>query len=220
MEKQYITYELWNPITNEPFYVGAGTEDRPIAHLYEASNQNIHSYKVHIIRNLQKHNLKPIIKIVFIGSREEAFNREVELIKKYGRADLNLGPLANLTNGGDGGTPGIILSEKTRRNMSNSRIGKNNPMYGRKHSIKSRKLIKKNHIKCDGMNNANAKKWKLVFPSGEVLLIDGNIMPTCKKLKIDYSCLLRTTKTGKSLSKGNGAGCILYDLGRDKDSLC
>ena len=70
-----------------------------------------------------------VVKIEDI-SWKEAQEVEVLLISEYGRRDLGLGNLVNLTNGGEG-TQGIIVSDKTKQNMSISATG-------RKHSEESK----------------------------------------------------------------------------------
>lgn len=57
-------------------------------------------------------------------SWEEACELEKMLISHYGRRDLKLGPLVNLTDGGDGGF-GVIQSKETRDKRRVSMIGKN-----------------------------------------------------------------------------------------------
>jgi len=65
---------------------------------------------------------------------ENAQESEIRLIKLYGRRDLGLGTLVNLTDGGDG-APGVIPSKETRNKISESMKGKNkgenNPMFGK-----------------------------------------------------------------------------------------
>ncbi len=56
-------------------------------------------------------------------SIEYAKEKEIEFIALYGRSDLNKGTLANMTNGGDG-IGGMIISNKTRAEMSIRNIGK------------------------------------------------------------------------------------------------
>jgi hypothetical protein len=79
---------------NEIFYVGIGNN---IKRAYEVKNRtNIHwkrivnkcGYTIEIIND----NLSWL----------DACNKEKELIKKYGRIDLNEGTLVNMTDGGDG----------------------------------------------------------------------------------------------------------------------
>lgn len=56
-------------------------------------------------------------------SEPEALAREKELIALYGRADLGLGTLFNLTDGGDG-PGGVIRSDEFKQNLSNFHTGK------------------------------------------------------------------------------------------------
>lgn len=85
---------------NTPYYVGKGSG----------------------LRWREKHNvgIPPKQRIKFVATElyeQDAFNLEVELIKKYGRKDLGTGILRNQTNGGDGAS-GIVKSEETRKKHS------------------------------------------------------------------------------------------------------
>jgi hypothetical protein len=85
-------------------------------------------------------------------SADEAFEKETELIAKYGRIDLKTGILINKTNGGKG-TKGF--SEDTRKKCGQSNIGKilsrekrqeiSKRNKGRKHSEESKKKISSFH---------------------------------------------------------------------------
>ena len=55
-------------------------------------------------------------------SRAEALDWERKFIQRYGRTDLGTGILRNLTNGGDGGS-GVVVTEATRKRMSQARKG-------------------------------------------------------------------------------------------------
>lgn len=95
--------------TNEPFYIGIGSDEDG---KYERSRAswgrnkiwkrivNKVSYRVDIIQD----NL----------TWDEACTKEIEFIKLYGRRDLGLGPLVNLTDGGDG-LVGYKRSEKLNK---------------------------------------------------------------------------------------------------------
>jgi len=64
---------------------------------------------------------------------DEAKQIEIDLIKEYGRKDLGLGSLSNMTNGGDG-TTGWVASKEFREAVSKRVKGEKNYMYGKTHS--------------------------------------------------------------------------------------
>lgn len=120
----YLLYRHIRLDKNEPFYIGIGNEKRP----YEKRRRN--KYWQHII---QKTNYK--IEILFNDlTWNEACEKEKEFIKLYGRKDLLLGTLVNLTDGGDGslntnswnkGKKGLFKhSEETKKKLSENKKGK------------------------------------------------------------------------------------------------
>lgn len=126
--KKFFVYLLCDPrkplISNlynfEPFYVGKGTGRRISDHYRDAKNQSKHSPKLYKIRKLWKLGLKPIEIIVKSNLlNEEALSLEIELIAAIGRKDKSLGPLLNLTDGGDG-TINLSFSKKTSEKLSQS----------------------------------------------------------------------------------------------------
>lgn len=98
---------------SEIFYIGIGDKTRP----FQIKG-----------RNKWWHNIvnKYGYDIVIIHENltwEEACIFEKTYINKYGRKDLGLGPLVNLTNGGEGGCgrkPGFKHSEETKQKQSMS----------------------------------------------------------------------------------------------------
>lgn len=94
----------------------------------EAENQKKKSYKSHkcsTIRKILDTGNEPIIKVT--GARISDYMAcafEIDLIAGIGRRNQNLGPLTNLTDGGDG-ISGAIRSEATKRKQSQSMLGKN-----------------------------------------------------------------------------------------------
>jgi len=101
--------------SNQPFYIGIGkTEKRA----YENGNRRTNYWK----RIVQKHGYKVQIMLDDL-TWEEACEIERYLIRFYGRADLGLGTLVNLTDGGDG-TLGRVYSEETKAKMSAAATGK------------------------------------------------------------------------------------------------
>jgi hypothetical protein len=146
----YYTYIYLNPLKSgnfnygkfhfdfSPFYVGKGCRRRLYVHLNEAKNYkkiekestdeekcNIH--KINTINKIVRLGKEPIVfKIKENVSNFEACELEKYLIKLIGRADKKLGPLTNMTDGGDG-LPNP--SKLTRKKLSDSHKNKNNPRY-------------------------------------------------------------------------------------------
>lgn len=88
-----IVYQHRRLDTNEVFYVGIGKTERRA--------YSIHGRSRHWSNVVKKHGY--IVEIMFNDlTWEDASLKEVELIRKYGRKDLGLGELVNLTDGGDG----------------------------------------------------------------------------------------------------------------------
>jgi hypothetical protein len=93
--------------TNEIFYVGIGEPSRP----YEDGSRNPHWH--HIVDKVGYE----VIVIKENISWGEACEWEKMRIKEIGRRDLGLGPLVNMTDGGEG-TQGVIITEERRVNIS------------------------------------------------------------------------------------------------------
>lgn len=141
----FYVYEIWDPIKKEPFYVGKGKGKRYKYHLKEATgiiDKRTNSHKTNRIKKIIRLGSFPETKIVFRTDDEnEAFSKEKELIKLYGRRDLGTGCLTNLTEGGDG-VSGHKVSIETRLLQSELSRGSNNNMYGKKHSKEAIRIMK------------------------------------------------------------------------------
>ena len=103
-------------------------------------------------------------------SWEEACSIERYLISFYGRHDLKLGYLSNMTDGGDGAV-NFIRSEKLNKEHSLRMSGENNPMYGKsaqtgrkgfftggKHSEETKKRISETLLKNKFKHSEETKK--------------------------------------------------------------
>lgn len=181
------------------FYVGIGISEK---RAYSKLNRS--KYWTNIVK---KHNY--IIEIVESNiTWKEACFKEIELIAFYGRRDLGLGNLCNLTNGGDGGL-GMICSETRRKLLHKRFIGKNNPMYGirltgeknhmtgKKHTKES--LLKMKKVKL-GENNPNYNRIGSKSPDAKkVIQIDkitnqivnefGSVRDASDITRINKSCI-------------------------------
>jgi hypothetical protein len=146
----YILYRHTRTDKDEPFYIGIGEPRRAYDFkwgrnrfwkaIYKKCNENIQ------------------VDILFEElTWEEACIKEKELIKFYGRRDLGLGPLCNLTDGGDGAcgikqSPETIakrvakqlgkpLSEEHKEKVRQSKLGNRNHRFGIKASEETRRKM-------------------------------------------------------------------------------
>lgn len=117
-DKRFYVYIYYNPLKdNEEFYVGFGGDpERFREHVKEAkrlmrkhrSNKWIkencdNSHKLFTIIKILKAGLEPTItKVLENLTKQEAINEEIRLIAYHGRSDKELGPLTNMTDGGEG----------------------------------------------------------------------------------------------------------------------
>jgi hypothetical protein len=176
----------------EPFYIGKGfRKDRMVTHLQENHLDNDgNKFKTNKIKKIIREtgNNPIIIKIKEDLMEFEANKLEIDLIKLIGRKDLKLGPLTNMTDGGEGQT-----GWKPNQEWINNRkkyMKENNPSFKKevrekqsKSAIegwkdKNRKEIQ-SKIRIDkklsaGINNPNSKYiWK--FENLETCEIFDNI---------------------------------------------
>lgn len=101
--KQYYVYLLIDSSSGVPFYVGKGTGNRMFGHERDAMNESYQHRSVHAkIRALKAAGVDIAYKQIQCSSEDEAFVLEQQLICEIGRRDLGLGPLRNLTDGGEG----------------------------------------------------------------------------------------------------------------------
>jgi hypothetical protein len=114
--------------TGEIFYVGKGQGTR--AYVKERNN-------IFWNRIVKKHGYTVEI-VCYFDNEELSFSTEKYLIEKIGRRDLGLGPLVNLTDGGDGLRN---ISEEIRKKISEGQKGNKNHMFGKKWSKETRKKM-------------------------------------------------------------------------------
>jgi hypothetical protein len=100
--------------TNEIFYVGIGYNER---------RAFVKHKRTDYWKNIVKKYGYTVDILVSYTSWEDACKIEKLLIEKYGRKDLGLGNLINMTDGGEGAV-GVIMSEDTRKKLSEANKGK------------------------------------------------------------------------------------------------
>jgi len=123
---------------NEVFYIGIGNKKRP----YKNIGRN--KYWNNIV-NKTDYNVEVIAKGL---TWEDACELECFLIQEYGRKDLKLGNLCNMTDGGDG-TNNMIRTAQHCKRISKSLTDKKLSVQHRK-NISLSKKNKLSHMKKDG----------------------------------------------------------------------
>lgn len=159
LQNIYYVYKYTDK-DNIPFYIGMGKDYRYKEHLWVRKDErykDLYFYRKlnKMISDDEKFNIEIIHKEL---SRKEAIEIEKYYIAFYGRKCLGLGPLYNLTEGGDGGTPGVI-KESTREKLRLNWLG-------RKHSPES---IEKMRRVQKGLKHRKLTEEQLVLHTKVVL---------------------------------------------------
>jgi len=142
---KYYVYQLLDPNSNQPFYIGKGSGNRAWTH-NEFKDRNKNPYKDRYIKKLHRQGKKPIVDIVkYFNDETEAYMYEEQLTESIG-----LDKLTNIALGArppskkgwkpsketiakrSRGLKGIQRTEEWCQNLSLSKQGPNNPMYGKK----------------------------------------------------------------------------------------
>ena len=151
MENNWYVYQHIRLDKNEPFYIGIGNK-KNFARAFEFSKDKRNEiwWKIYSKTNIS-------VEILYESlTKTDASLKEQELIKKYGRKDLNEGSLCNMTDGGDG-IWNCIRTEKTRKLLSEQKIGSKNPQFGKK---QSKELIEKRFRNIRGIKKSDEDKKK------------------------------------------------------------
>ena len=124
----------------EPFYLGVSNLDtyyvREDIHIkYAKLKKDVcnNKYKMNIINNIIEKGYEPkSIRILENLNKDDAYNKEIELISLFGNKYDNSGPLVNISKGGDGGDTftNNPRKEEIREKHRLNALGENNNMYG------------------------------------------------------------------------------------------
>ena len=174
--------------TNQPFYIGIGSDDSgKYKRAYNKSKRNIFWKRISI-----KSDYK--IDIVLDGlTWEEACQKEKELIALYGRYNNNLGTLCNLTDGGDGTLGAIQSIETIQKRIANTdftnisiavkkrnRTGFQKDAEFRKKISETVSRIQKKPIGQFTLDDVFIKEWESTKDAAEKLKLDrGSICKCC-----------------------------------------
>lgn len=194
----------------EPIYIGKGNKNRIYQHLTRRKERK--SFFYNKLNKIIKDGNKPIYyKLVENLSEEKSLEEEIRIISLIGRIDIESGPLCNCTEGGE---KGFTKTKEARKKLSESKLGKKNPMYGKKTSEKQknavrkahkdgrvklseegRKKIIKNNKRRKGTKNIkkrnDSKIYELTDPLGNLYIIKGAVELSnfCSKHQIQYQLL-------------------------------
>jgi len=102
----------------EPYLIGKGHKKRDVSHLKSVLNDKIdrcNLHKTYKIKQILEEGFEPIIIRIYENLYEDqAFETEIFMIRQIGRRDLDLGPLVNLSAGGEGNSGYIQTIEHKR----------------------------------------------------------------------------------------------------------
>ncbi len=125
---------------NVPIYVGKGTaaNRRADKHWNHGATNPMF---INVLEKIRNAGLKPAIEIVgWFDDEDSALYCEMELIRKIGRRDINTGSLCNLNEGGIGP---VIISETTRKRMSDAaKARETNSFAGKHHSDETKQILR------------------------------------------------------------------------------
>ncbi len=170
----YYTYIYMNPLKPgkfiyenlefdyEPFYVGRGFGDRSLKHIWIAKNHPTkgNRHKSNIINKIIRSGSEPIIYYIKDLDFDKSIELEIQYIKNIGRCDKNLGPLTNMTDGGEG-TVNKTISDETRKKLSDSaklKVGDKNPRWKCEVTEETREKIRKSQIGKKYSDEVNKSK--------------------------------------------------------------
>lgn len=142
----YYIYALIDPRDDKIFYIGKGTGTRAYQHA-QFKDGNNNPYKDRKIKKIFKENMEPLVKFLYENIEDEslAYSLEESVIQQIG--------INNLTNMSESKNPpsrlgwkpsketlkkrsnslkGIPRTEEWCDKLSKSKLGSNNPMFGKK----------------------------------------------------------------------------------------
>lgn len=135
-----------------PFYVGKGSKQRAF---------NFNGRSEFWKRTVKKHGLLKVEIVCDELINKDACEWEQLFIKHYGRIDLKNGTLVNMTDGGDGASPGHPVSEETKQKISKfkkkenpGKFKKGNSGFGTGHYIRTQNH---NKMMSDIMKKSKSK---------------------------------------------------------------
>jgi hypothetical protein len=195
MPSDYYTYAYLRE-DKTPYYIGKGRGNRAYDKGRTIKPPKDKSRIIFLKKNL---------------TEVEAFKHEIYMIFVFGRKDLGTGILRNLTNGGEGSS-GAVVSEETKKKLSEANSGENNAQFG---APKTEEQRKKQSVAMSGENHPqygktgalhhNSKAIIAIQPDGTELQF-GGVREAARELGVNQSNLCHYLKTGRSPIRGKFKG--------------
>ena len=142
MSDRYIVYKHTSPSNKS--YIGITSQKSERRWRKNGYGYKYHTYFWNAIQKYGWDNFKH--EILFEGlTKEEAEQKEIELIAYYNSNDENYG--YNLSIGGESGSKGYKYTEEQRKRMSENRKGEKNGMYGKHHTEETKQKERLSHMR-------------------------------------------------------------------------
>ena len=176
--------------TNEPFYIGIGSDD--IGKFTRAYNKKGRSYSWKDIYYKFPNKVEIMLDDL---TWEDAIKSEIEFIKLYGRKDLGLGTLVNLTDGGEGQF-GRKASAQTREKMRKPKSIEHSLNIKLSHKYRNYDNLKNKSGAKLGVKKSieHTKKIREIANSRKIKVL-------CPELNLIFNSL---TETGKYFKTSSG----------------
>lgn len=195
----YYVYELIDPRTNTPFYVGKGKADRKDKHVQKVRLGKVteNRYKDKYIRDIfaETGAYPESIIVKEFDIEDDAYIFETALIEKYGTYKTG-GILTNiLTDNRPPSHLGRKRSAETKKKLAD-RCGTKNPMWGRKQSASTKAKWKNRKNPFEGKSGTDhplSKQWRVVTPEGDEHIIC-SLRQFCIKQNVPYSRIWANNK--------------------------
>jgi len=148
----------------EPFYVGKGYGNRKNDHLVE-SGRNFkkgNQCKLNKIRKIQRVIKEDPIIIEYakwLTEEESIYKYEIPMINNIGRIDKGMGPLTNLTDGGQGLSGWVPTDDTVKKMRDSSKIRWDNPKNREHARLKTLETFERLHI-IDWTGKISREYWK------------------------------------------------------------
>jgi hypothetical protein len=131
----YYIYALIDPRSQLPYYIGKGKGKRALTHFIEGYKESENKKKDAYTKGLRNKGIEPTVEFLIsnITDEDKAYSIETLFIRLFGRKDIDRnGILTNIClHNKPPNNKGMKRSKEFKENLSQSRLGENNPMFGR-----------------------------------------------------------------------------------------